>query len=90
MKIDVQHIAKLARLRIEADKLEKFERDMQAIVDMVEQLPDVAITDNGLSPEAPMLLREDRAHSGKYARDELLANAPSVQAGCFVVPKTVE
>ena len=32
MSIDVKHLAKLARLRIEEDKLAKFEKDMESIV----------------------------------------------------------
>ena len=40
MNIDIKHIAKLARLRIEDDQLDKFESEMQNIVGMVEKLPD--------------------------------------------------
>ena len=41
MKIDIAHIAKLSRLHIEPEKMDKFEKDMAAIVDMVDRLPDV-------------------------------------------------
>ena len=37
-----------------------------------------------------MRLREDVAKDHKFKREEMLANAPEVQAGCLVVPKTVE
>ena len=37
-----------------------------------------------------MILRKDEAVTGKYSRQELMANAPQVKAGCLVVPKTVE
>ena len=37
-----------------------------------------------------MTLREDIAVTNKFKREELLSNAPEVQAGCLVVPKTVE
>ena len=40
MKIDIAHIAKLSRLHIEPEKMDKFEKDMAAIVDMVDRLPD--------------------------------------------------
>ena len=40
MNIDIKHIAKLARLRIEDDQLDKFESEMENIVGMVEKLPD--------------------------------------------------
>lgn len=90
MSIDVQHLAKLARLRIEDDKLAKFEKDMESIVAMVEQLPDVSGDASGLDPEHPMKLREDVPAEDKLSRAELLSNAPKMQAGCVVVPKTVE
>lgn len=89
MNIDIKHIAKLSRLRIEDSELEKFEKEMQNIVDMVEQLPDI---DDEIILDAsnPMRLREDVAVNDKFTRNELLKNAPNVQAGCLVVPKTVE
>jgi aspartyl-tRNA(Asn)/glutamyl-tRNA(Gln) amidotransferase subunit C len=89
MKIDIKHIAKLSRLRIEDDKLEKFEKDMESIVNMVDRLPDVEGTLD-LNPKDTMTLREDKAVTDKFKREELLKNAPEVQAGCLVVPKTVE
>lgn len=90
MKIDIRHIAKLSRLRIEDDKLEKFEKDMETIVGMVDNMPDVDGTLDLIDEENPMTLREDKAVTDKFRREELLANAPDVQAGCLVVPKTVE
>ena len=89
MKIDIKHIAKLSRLRIEDDKLEKFEKDMESIVNMVDRLPDVEGTLD-LNPKDTMTLREAKAVTDKFKREELLKNAPEVQAGCLVVPKTVE
>lgn len=89
MKIDIKHIAKLSRLKIEDEKLEKFEKDMESIVNMVDRLPEVD-GDVDLNPENAMTLREDKAVTDKFRREELLANAPEVQAGCLVVPKTVE
>ena len=74
MNIDIKHITKLARLRIEDDQLDKFESEMQNIVGMVEKLPDI----------------QDVAVQDKFTRQELMQNAPQVKAGCLVVPKTVE
>jgi len=89
MNIDIKHIAKLSRLKIEDDKLEKFEKEMKNIVDMVEKLPDID-DELVLDSSNPLKLREDKAVTDKFTRDELLKNAPKVQAGCLVVPKTVE
>ncbi|MDE6149731.1 MAG: Asp-tRNA(Asn)/Glu-tRNA(Gln) amidotransferase subunit GatC [Ruminococcus sp.] len=89
MNIDIKHIAKLSRLRIEEDKIKEFETQMQNIVNMVEKLPD--IDEKMILDESnPMILRKDEAVTDKYSRQELMANAPQVKAGCLVVPKTVE
>lgn len=89
MNIDIKHIAKLARLKISDDELSKFEREMQNIVNMVENLPDID-DELVLDEKNPMILRKDKAVTDKYTRQELMANAPQVKAGCLVVPKTVE
>lgn len=89
MNIDIRHIAKLARLRIEDDQLEKFESEMQNIVNMVEKLPDID-DEMTLDENNPMKLREDVVGEKKLTRQELMQNAPKVKAGCLVVPKTVE
>lgn len=89
MDIDIKHIAKLARLRIEDDQLEKFESEMQNIVTMVDKLPDID-DDMALDESNPMKLREDTISEKKFTRQELMQNAPHVKAGCLVVPKTVE
>jgi len=89
MNIDIKHIAKLSRLKIEDDKLAKFEFEMKNIVDMVEKLPEID-DELVLDTSNPLKLREDKAVENKFTRDELMKNAPKVQAGCLVVPKTVE
>ncbi|MBQ9374795.1 MAG: Asp-tRNA(Asn)/Glu-tRNA(Gln) amidotransferase subunit GatC [Ruminococcus sp.] len=89
MNIDIKHIAKLSRLRIEDDKIQEFETQMQNIVNMVEKLPDIE-DELVLDEDNPMILREDVAVTDKYTRQELMSNAPQVKAGCLVVPKTVE
>lgn len=89
MNIDIKHIAKLARLRIEDNQLDKFESEMENIVGMVEKLPDIQ-DEMTLDPDNPMILRKDVAVQEKFTRQELMQNAPQVKAGCLVVPKTVE
>ena len=89
MSIDIKKIAKLSMLKVEDEKIEKFEKDMEAIIDMVDSLPSIDGELN-LDPDNVMALRKDFAVQNKYTRNELLQNAPEVQAGCLVVPKTVE
>lgn len=89
MSIDIRHIAKLSRLKIDETEMAEFEREMKAIVAMVERLPEL---DEEYAPESEnaMKLRRDEAETDKFTKEELLANAPDVQSGCFAVPKIVE
>lgn len=89
MSIDIRHIAKLSRLKIEEEKIEKFEKDMEAIINMVDKLPNLD-DELTLDVDNAMTFREDVAVQNKFTRNELLQNAPEVQAGCLVVPKTIE
>ena len=61
---------------------------MANIVAMVENLPDLDASGPLIAPDNPMEFRKDEVEKN-YSRDALLANAPEVQAGCVVVPKTV-
>jgi aspartyl-tRNA(Asn)/glutamyl-tRNA(Gln) amidotransferase subunit C len=90
MQIDVKRISKLSMLEIEDDKIEKFTNDIQEIIEMVNNLPDFDSVDEELSLDNVMTLREDVAKTDKFKREELLSNAPFVESGCIVVPKTVD
>ena len=89
MEIDIKHIAKLAKLSIPDDKVEKFQKEMSGIIDMVEQLPDISLDGALLDPEDTMELREDEVKPSS-PRDEMLANAPRTPAGCLLIPKVVD
>ena len=89
MEIDLKHVAKLARLKIHEEELAQFQKEMNDILGMVENLPTLEDGYFGLDPQHPMTLRADEIGLSTR-RDEILQNAPQTQAGCFVVPKTVE
>ncbi len=89
MQIDIQHIAKLSRLFIEEEKVEKFQKEMQSIVAMCEKLPPMDGEYMAVDPSNPMRLRQDLVKPS-LNREQLLQNAPQTQAGCVVVPKVVE
>ena len=59
MKIDVMHLAKLARLTIDENERPRFEAEMAGIVEMVEKLPPIEgkLT---ADPANRMALRPDR------------------------------
>ena len=89
MKINVKHIAKLSRLSVAENQVEKLENEMQSIIELVENLPELNGEIN-LNPGDSMVLRPDEIGCDKISRDKLLACAPKVKAGCIVVPKTLE
>ena len=90
MKIDINHIAKLARLKMDEQQAEKFAGQMEGIIEMVANLPAIEGGTDGLDPSNPMKLREDVAVPSAAKRNDILANAPQVEAGCVVVPRIVE
>ena len=88
MEIDIKKIAKLSRLAIEPEREEKFQKDMQNIIEMMERLPEMGAGDLSPKVEDAMTLREDEI-APSLPREEVLKNAPQTAAGCVVVPKTV-
>lgn len=89
MNIDIQKVARLARLSIPEDKQAMFAEQMQNIVNMAADLPDITENQSFLDETHPMTLRPDVV-TPSLSRAEILQNAPETQAGCVVVPKTVE
>jgi aspartyl-tRNA(Asn)/glutamyl-tRNA(Gln) amidotransferase subunit C len=88
----VRHIAKLARIAMSDEEIERLAPELNNILGWVEQLGE-ANTD-GVEPLATVIdqklrLRDDVVTEGNI-RDEILANAPEAQHGFFAVPKVIE
>ena len=86
MKIDIQHLAKLASLRVSEEETLRLEEQMSKIAEMASNLPELGDLQIQMQP---MHLREDVVLNS-YDRNELLKNAPQTENGCFVVPKVIE
>ncbi len=86
---DVAHVARLARLRLSDEELERFTGQLAAVLD---HAGDVAALDTrGVEPTAHPLplrnvLRDDVAQPC-LSRDEVLAGAPEAEDGRFRVPR---
>jgi aspartyl-tRNA(Asn)/glutamyl-tRNA(Gln) amidotransferase subunit C len=86
---DVAHVARLARLDVSDDELERFTEQLGAVL---EHAADVASLDTaGVPPTAHPLdlanvLRDDTP-TPSLDRDEVLAMAPAAEGGRFRVPK---
>ncbi len=87
--IDIRHVAKLARIKIDDSELSRYESEMTDIIRMVEAMPEIN-EELIIDPNNAMQLREDKLAEDRLSRDVMLKNAPKVVAGCVVVPKTVE
>jgi aspartyl-tRNA(Asn)/glutamyl-tRNA(Gln) amidotransferase subunit C len=85
-------VARLARIRVEEDRLPALAREFDAILGFIEQLNEVDVS--GVEPMTsvtPMRLkrREDVVTDGNQ-QDKVLLNAPDAREGFFAVPKVVE
>jgi aspartyl-tRNA(Asn)/glutamyl-tRNA(Gln) amidotransferase subunit C len=88
----VRHIAKLARIAMSDEELERLVPELNNILGWVEQLGEVDT--EGVEPltaviEQKLRLRDDVVNDGNI-RDDVLANAPDAQHGFFAVPKVIE
>jgi len=87
-----RHIAKLARIAMSDEELERLVPELNAIIGWVEQLAEVDT--DGVEPLTAVIdqrlrLRDDAVTDGNI-RDDVLANAPEAQHGFFAVPKVIE
>lgn len=88
----VRHIAKLARIAMSDEELERLLPELNNILGWVEQLGEV--NTDGIEAltaviDQKLRLREDVVNDGNI-RDDVLANAPDAQHGFFAVPKVIE
>ena len=88
----VRHIARLARIAMSDEEIERLAPELNNILGWVEQLGEV--NTDGVEPltaviDQKLRLREDAVTDGN-CRDEVLANAPNAQHGFFAVPKVIE
>ncbi len=91
-KATVRKIARLARLRVDEDRLEPLVRELNNILGWIEQLSEVDTEDvEPMTSIAAMELRwrVDRVTDGGQA-DTITANAPARDRGFFAVPKVIE
>ena len=88
----VRHIAKLARIAMSDEELDRLVPELNNILGWVEQLGEVET--EGVEPltaviDQKLRLREDVVTDGD-CRDAVLANAPAPEHGFFAVPKVIE
>jgi aspartyl-tRNA(Asn)/glutamyl-tRNA(Gln) amidotransferase subunit C len=92
VEIDIDHVAKLARLQLTDEEKERLREQLGAILDHAAKVGEVATADVPPTayaiPRSNVLRPDERTPS--LAVDEVLANAPEVESERFKVPRIVE
>jgi aspartyl-tRNA(Asn)/glutamyl-tRNA(Gln) amidotransferase subunit C len=88
----VRKVARLARIAVPDDALEPMAREINGIMQWIEQLNEVDT--DGVEPMTSAVamtlpLREDVVTDGACV-DKVVLNAPKTADGFFIVPKVVE
>lgn len=87
----VEHIARLARLNLTPDEIDRYTTELTVILDYIDQLK--AVNTEGVEPQnqfikAENVFRDDIAEPS-LPRDQALANAPQQDGEYFLVPKVI-
>jgi aspartyl-tRNA(Asn)/glutamyl-tRNA(Gln) amidotransferase subunit C len=93
VEIDVDHVARLARLALTEEERERFRHQLGLILEHAERVREVAAAD--VPPTAQPVpqknvFRDDDAPWECLTQDEALAGAPEAEDGRFKVPRVVE
>jgi aspartyl-tRNA(Asn)/glutamyl-tRNA(Gln) amidotransferase subunit C len=91
-RADVEHVARLARLELAPDEVERFAQELGVILEYADELASLEL--DHVEPTAHPLslvnvLRADEV-APTLDRDEVLAQAPSVEDGRFRVPRIID
>lgn len=92
MKININHLAKLANLPLSDEEKNKFEKQLKDTVEYVNQLEE--IDTKNIEPTSQVtglenVTREDKAEPS-MSQEDALQNAKNKKNGMFVVPAILE
>lgn len=89
---DVKYVAKLARLRLENDELDRYSGQLSTIMNHIDKISELDLA--GVEPMSHVLelsnvFREDEIRDS-ISPEAALSNGPEVEEGAFRVPPIVE
>lgn len=90
-KDELKRLEKLAKLRFDQDELEKFNAQLNDILDYMKELDEIDFSgvDILLNPlQRQSFFREDKIEKA-FCVTDLLKNAPDIQDDYFKVPKVI-
>jgi len=91
-ELDVRYVARLARIDLTDEEVDRFQSQLSKVLEYVEQLGRLDVA--GVEPTAhanPIfnVFRADEPRPG-LTRDAALANAPHAANGLIMMPKVIE
>lgn len=91
-KINIQHVAKLARLTLGDEEAKRYESQLEGILNYIDTLTRYNL--DGVEPTAHAMpvydvLRADEARPG-FTQEQALSNAPKRIADQIQIPKVIE
>ena len=88
----LDNIANLAKLKIHPDEREELKKDMTSILEWVDKLSEVDISD--IEPLLHISAEQNRVRDDEnpenISKEDALKNAPIEKDGFFVVPKVIK
>ena len=91
-KEEVEHVANLARLELDAEAIERFAGqigDILAYVDKLKQVDTEGVAPTSHAISLTNAFREDEVHV-HLEPEQSLANAPEKEDGTFLVPRIIK
>ena len=89
---DVQHVARLARLGLEDDEIDRLASELDHILDAMQALRD--LDTSAIPPTAQVIplrnVMRDDVSRPCWPVDEVVLNAPAIRDGYFLVPPVLE
>jgi aspartyl-tRNA(Asn)/glutamyl-tRNA(Gln) amidotransferase subunit C len=86
---DVRHVARLARLGLDEQQLERMTGELDTIIDSIGKIAELDLADVPPTTHALEVVNvfgEDEPHES-VSTEAALANAPDPEDGCFRVPR---
>lgn len=87
-EIEVEKIAKLARLKLSEEEVKKFEKDLEEVKEMFDEIDKIEVKENPcFQPvEVKNVTREDKVKKG-FSTEEALSNTEHKERNFFKGPK---
>ena len=89
MKVDIEYLEKLSKLKVDEDKKEKFSEDFEKILDFVDDITklDLPEEDKSRAVDLNELRQDEIIEKDKV---DVLSCAPKKKDGCYLTPLVVE